>query len=103
MLAPLKKSYDKTRQPIKEQRHYFAFRLVKTLVFPVVMYGCESWTIKKAKSRGISFELVLELLEKTLESPLACKEIQPTMLKEISPGCSLERLVLKLKLNTLVT
>jgi len=103
MLAPLKKSYDKTRQPIKEQRHYFAFRLVKTMVFPVVMYGGESFTIKKAKSRGISFELVLELLEKTLESPLACKEIQPTMLKEISPGCSLEGLVLKLKLNTLVT
>ena len=50
-------------------------RLVKALVFPVVMYGCESWTVKKAEHRRIdAFELVLE---KTLESPLDCREIQP--------------------------
>ena len=50
-------------------------RLVKAMVFPVVMYGCESWTIKKAECRRIdAFEL---WLEKTLESPLDCKEIQP--------------------------
>ena len=50
-------------------------RLVKTMIFPVVMYGCESWTIKKAERQRIdAFELVLE---KTLESPLDCKEIQP--------------------------
>ena len=49
--------------------------LVKAVVFPVVMYGCESWTIKKVECRRIdAFELVLE---KTLESPLDCKEIQP--------------------------
>ena len=50
MLAPWKKNYDKTRQHIKKQRHYFANKvhLVKAVVFPVVMYGCESWTIKKA-------------------------------------------------------
>ena len=49
--------------------------LVKTMVFPVVMYGCESWIVKKAECRRIdAFELVLE---KTLESPLDCKEIQP--------------------------
>ena len=49
--------------------------LVKAMVFPVVMYGCESWTIKKAEHQRIdAFELVLE---KTLESPLDCKEIQP--------------------------
>ena len=49
--------------------------LVKTMVFPVVMYGCESWTVKKAECRRIdAFELVLE---KTLENPLDCKEIQP--------------------------
>ena len=49
--------------------------LVKAMVFPVVMYGCESWTIKKAEHwRTDAFELVLE---KTLESPLDCKEIQP--------------------------
>ena len=50
-------------------------RLVKAMVFPVVMYGCESWTVKKAERRRIdAFELVLE---KTLQSPLDCKEIQP--------------------------
>ena len=52
MLAPWKKSYEQHRQLIKKQRHYFAtkVRLVKAMVFPVVMYGCESWTIKKAES-----------------------------------------------------
>ena len=48
--------------------------LVKAMVFPVVIYGCESWTVKKAKRRRID---AFELLEKTLESPLDCKEIQP--------------------------
>ena len=51
-------------------------RPVKAMVFPVVMYGCESWTVKKAEHRRIdAFELLC--LEKTLESPLDCKEIQP--------------------------
>ena len=51
-------------------------RLVKGMVFPAVMYGCESWTVKKAECRRIdAFELLV--LEKTLESPLDCKEIQP--------------------------
>ena len=50
--------------------------LVKAMVFPVVMYGCESWTIKKAEHQRIdTFEPVV--LEKTVESPLDCKEIQP--------------------------
>ena len=49
-LAPWKKRYDRPREHIKKQRHYFAkVRLVKAMVFPVVMYECESWTIKKAK------------------------------------------------------
>ena len=48
--------------------------LVKAMVFPVVMYGCESWTVKKAEHRRIN---ALVVLEKTLESPLDCKEIQP--------------------------
>ena len=54
-------------------------RLVKAMVFPVVMYGCESWTVKKAERRRIdAFELeMMLLLEKTLESLLDCKEIQP--------------------------
>ena len=47
--------------------------LVKAMVFPIVMYGCESWTIKEAECR----ELLTVVLEKTLESPLECKEIQP--------------------------
>ena len=52
--------------------------LVKAMVFPVVMYGCESWTIKKAECQRIeAFELQLVVLEKTLESPLDCKEVQP--------------------------
>ena len=50
------------------------FCLVKAMVFPVVMYGCESWTVKKAECRRID---VFFIWEKTLESPLDCKEIQP--------------------------
>ena len=51
MLVPWKKSYDQPRQHIKKQRHYFVNKglLVKAMVFPVVMYGCESWTIKKVE------------------------------------------------------
>ena len=51
ILAPWKKSYDQHRQHIEKQRHYFAnkIHLVKAMVFPVVMYGCESWTVKKAE------------------------------------------------------
>ena len=49
--------------------------LVKAMVFPVVMYGCESWTVKKAEHRRI--DALTVVLEKTLESPLDCKEIQP--------------------------
>ena len=59
-------------------------RLVKAMVFPVVMYGCESWAVKKTENRRIdAFEL---LLEKTLESPLDCKEIQPVH-SEDQPWC----------------
>ena len=55
MLAPWKKSYDKPRQRIKKQKHYFAEKglLVKALVFPVVMYGCEGWTIKKTEHQKL--------------------------------------------------
>ena len=61
------------------------------------MYGCESWAIKKAEHRRIdAFELVLD---KTLGSPLGCKRSNQSILKEISPGCSLEGLNLKLKLQ----
>ena len=55
--------------------------LVKAMVFPVVMYGCESWTVKKAERRRID----AFVLEKTLESPLDCKEIQPVHSKGDQP------------------
>ena len=77
MLAPWEKSYDQPRQHIKKQRHYLPTNvyLVKAMVFPVITYGCESWTIKKAEcQRTDAFAVVLE---KTLESPLDSKEIQP--------------------------
>ena len=72
--------------------------LVKAMVFPVVMYGCERWTIKKAELQRIdAFEL---WLDKTLESPLDYKEIQPVhQLILISPEYSLGGLMLKLKLQ----
>ena len=70
---------------------------MKAMVFPVVMYGCESCTIKKAdRRRTDAFNLVLG---KTLESPLDCKEIKPVNPKEMKPEYSLEGLVLKLKLQ----
>ena len=81
MLSPWKESYDQPRQHIKKQKHYFVIKvcLVKAMVFPVVMYGCESWTVKKAEHRKIdAFEL---WCWKRLESPLDCKEIQPVHLK----------------------
>ena len=70
--------------------------IVKATVFPVVMYRRESWTIKKAPKNWCFWTAVLE---KTLESPLDCKEIQPVNPKGISPEYSLEGLMLKLKLH----
>ena len=62
--------------------------IVKAMVFPFVMYGCGSWTVKKAERGRIdAFELVLE---KTLESPLHCKDINQSILEEINPEYSLE-------------
>ena len=72
-------------------------RLVKAMVFPVVMYGCETWTVKKLSPEELM--LLNSVLEKTLESPLDCKEIQPVHPKGDQSGCSLERLMLKLKLQ----
>ena len=71
-------------------------RLVKAMVFPVVMYGCESWTIKKAEHRRIW----TVVLGKTLENPLDCRKSNQSILKEISPEYSLEGLMLKLKLQS---
>ena len=72
--------------------------LVKAMVFPVVMYGCESWSIKKAECRRIdAFELWC--WRRLLRVPWAARRSNQCILKEISPGCSLEGLMLKLKLQ----
>ena len=72
-------------------------RLVKAMVFPVVMYGCESWTIKKAEHRRIdAFELWC--WRTLLRVPWTARRSNQSILKEISPGCSLEGLMWKLKL-----
>ena len=73
------------------------FCLVKAMVFPVVMYGCESWTVKKAESQRIdAFELWC--WRRLLRVPWTARRSNQSILKEISPGCSLEGLMLKLKL-----
>ena len=72
-------------------------RLVKAMVFPVVMYGCESWTIKKSEHQRIdAFELWC--WRRLLRVPWTARRSNQSILKEISPGCSLEGLILKLKL-----
>ena len=72
--------------------------LVKAMVFPVVMYGCKSWTIKKAERRRIdAFELWC--WKRLLRVPWTAKRSHQSILKEIFPGCSLEGLMLKLKLQ----
>ena len=84
MLAPWKKSYDKPRQYIKKQRPYFADKGPSSqatgLRFSVVMYGCTSWTIKKAECQRIDAFELWWWREKTLVSPLDCKEI-----KQVNP------------------
>ena len=73
-------------------------RLVKAMVFPVVMYGCESWTIKKAERRRMdAFELWC--WRRPLRVPWTARRSNQSILKEIRPGCSLEGLMLKLKLQ----
>ena len=86
-----RKIYDQSRQHSKMQRHYFANKvhLVKAMVFPVVMYGCESWTIKKAEHRRIAaFELWC--WRSPFRVPWTAKSWNQSILKEISPEYSLE-------------
>ena len=72
--------------------------LIKAMVFPMVMYGCESWTVKKAERRRIdAFELWC--WRRLLRVPWTARRSNKSILKEISPGCSLEGLMLKLKLQ----
>ena len=73
-------------------------RLVKAMVFPVVMYGCESWTIKKAECRGTD-AVELCCWRRLLRVPWTARRSNQSILKEISPECSLEGLMLKLKLQ----
>ena len=107
MLTPWKESYDQPRQHIKKQRHYFATKvcLVKAMVFPVVMYGCESWTIKIAECQKIdAFELWC--WRRLLRVPWTARRPNQSILKEINrifiqeiKEYSLEGLMLKLKLQ----
>ena len=96
MLTPWKESYDQPRQHIKMQRHYFVNK--GPLVFPVVVYGCESWTMKKAECQRIdAFEL--RCWRKLLRVPWTARRSNQSILKGISPEYSLEGLMLKLKLQ----
>ena len=99
--SPWKKSYDQPRQHIKKQRHFLTkLCIVKAMFFLVVTYGCESWTIKKAECRRIdAFELCC--WRRLLRVPWTARRSSQSILKEISPGCSLEGLMLKLKLPIL--
>ena len=92
---PIKKDFSN-----KKKKHYFANKGLSSqgYVFPVVMYGCESWTIKKSECRRIDgFELWC--WRRLLRVPWTARRSNQTILKEISPGCSLEGLMLKLKLQ----
>ena len=100
MLTPWKESYDQPRYLLKSRDITLPtkVRLVKAMVFPVVMYGCESWTLKKAECQRIdAFELWC--WRRLLRVPWTARRSNQSILKEISPGCSLEGLMLKLKLQ----
>ena len=98
MLALWKKSYDQPRQHIKKQRHYFTNMVLlgKAVVFPVVIYGCESWTVKKAEHWRID-ALELRCWWRLLRVPWTARRSNQSILKEISPEYSLEGLMLKLQ------
>ena len=98
--APWKKSYDQPRQHTKRQRCYFADKGLSSqaLVFPVVMCGYESWTIKKAEHRRID-ALELWCWRRFLRVPWTARRFNQSILKEISPEYSFEGLILKLKLQ----
>ena len=98
MLAPWKKSYDQPRQHIKSRGITLPTKvcLVTAMVFPVVMYGCESWTIKKAEcQRTEVFELWC--WRRLLRAPWTARRSNQSILKQISPEYSLEGLMVKLK------
>ena len=84
-LAPWKKSYDELRQCIKKERHHFANkRPYKAMVFPVVMYGCKSWTIKKAESQKMD-AFQLWCWRRFLRVPWTARRSNQSIVKEINP------------------
>ena len=100
MLTPWKESYDQPRQYIQIRDITLSAKahLVKAMVYPVVMYGCESWTIKKAEHCRID-AFKLWCWRRLLRVPWTARRSNQSILKEISSGCSLEGLILKLKLQ----
>ena len=98
MLATWEKSYDQPRQHIKSRDVTLPtkFHLVKARVFPVVMYGCESWFTKKAEHQRID-ALKLWCWRRLLRVPLTARRSNQSVLKEINPEYSLEGLMLKLQ------
>ena len=104
MLTPWNESYDNLDSILKSRDITLSTKvcLVKTMVYPVVMYECESWTIKKAECWRIdAFEVWC--WRRFLRVPWTARRSNQSILKEISPGCSLEGLMLKLNSNTLAT
>ena len=100
MLTPWKESYDQPRQHLKIRDITLPRMvcLVKAMILPVVMYGCENWNVKKAESRIIdAFELWC--WRRLLRVPWTERRSNQSILNEISPGCLLEGLMLKLKLQ----
>ena len=98
MFTPWKESYDQPRQHIKKQRHYFVHKDPSSQGYGFSMYGCERWTVKKAEHWRIdAFEL--RCWRRLLRVPWTARRSNQSSLKEISPGCSLEGLMLKLKLQ----
>src|SRR5574337_630569 len=100
MLTPWKESYDQPRQHIQKQRHYFANKGLSSqgYGFSSSMYGCESWTVKKAEHRRID-AFKLWCWRRLLRVPWTVRRFNQSILKEISPGISLEGMMLKLKLQ----
>ena len=98
MLAPWKETVTYLSSILKSRDITLSTKVRLVKVFPVVMYGCKSWTIKKADCRRVdAFELWC--WRRLLRVPWTARRSNPSILKEISPGCSLEGLMLKLKLQ----
>ena len=104
MLAPQKESYDKPRQHIKSRDIILLTKvhIIKAMVFLVIIYGCESWSIKKAELQKIeAFELWC--WRRLLRVPWTARTSNQSILKEINPDYSMEGQMLKVNYNTLTT